>query len=309
MLIGHKTQWQFLRKSVELEKLPHAFLFQGPAKVGKRTFALELAKLLNCQNPDFQKRPCQTCFACCSLEKQNLPDLIFIAPLKKEISIGQIRDLNWNMLLSAHGSSWKVAILDKAHCLGKEAQNCFLKTLEEPKPKRLFILVTEYPARLLPTVLSRVQEIRFSKVPSEKIHNYLKEKGIDEARAKKIVRFSAGRPGQAIDFLESPGKLKFFEGKIKEIKDLSRKDLNYKFQYAKKLSESSSQELNQIFEIWLQHFHLLFLAKAGLDPVPKKNLKALEKTQILINFTNINQKLALENLMLQLRAWDLQLGT
>ncbi len=307
MFIGHQAQWKFLTRSVELEKFPHAFLFQGPAKVGKRTFALELAKLLNCQNSDFKKRPCQQCFVCRGIEKHNLPDLILVNPIKKEISIDQIRDLSWRMSLSSYILSWKVAILDQAHFLGKAAQNCFLKTLEEPKPKTCFILITEYPSKFLPTVRSRTREVKFFQVPSSEIEHYLRKKGVEKERIQEIIRFSVGRPGQAIDFFKDPLELKSYKSKIEKIEEVLRQDFSYKFQYAKELSEKSYQELNQIFEIWLQRFRHLLASKAvkgGSDLLQlfwlKKNLEALEKTRILINFTNVNKKLALENLMLQL---------
>lgn len=308
MIIGHQTQWQFLKKSVQLGKISHAFLFYGPQKLGKKTLAFELAKLLNCQNPDFKKRPCQRCSVCRDIEKRILPDLIFISPTKKEIPIEQIRELNWRMALKPYSAPWKLVILDEAHCLGKSAQNCFLKTLEEPKGKSIFILITEYPARLLPTILSRIQKMRFSPVPFLEIENYLKEKKVAAETCQKIMRYCEGRPGMALDFLAEPSKLEKYEEKIKEIKKLCQADLNFRFQYAKDLSEKPLRELNQTFQIWLQHFHQLFLSKAGADQGPtlmsplrlKKILETIEKIQILINFTNTNTRLALENLMLQL---------
>lgn len=303
-IIGHQKQWQFLKKAADLGRLPHALLFVGPSQVGKRTLALALAQYLNCQSQKDSEKPCRTCSACQAIARQTSPDLIFISPSKKEISIEQIRELSWKMSLRPYESPWKVAILDEIHTLGKEAQNSFLKTLEEPKQNSLFILITPLPARLLPTILSRVQKIRFFRVSSLEIAEYLKKKGVQKEKAKRMIGLCAGRPGLVVDFLKDPSKLKAYEEKIQEMEKILGEALNLRFQYAENLSEKSLSELNLSFEIWLNHFHHLLLERIGEDFSQtwqiKRALEALEKTQILINFTNVNRKLALENLFLQL---------
>ena len=308
MIIGHKTQWRFLKRAVQLGKLPHALLFYGPSKVGKKTLALEFAKFLNCQAKDFSQRPCQNCPICQAIERRCFPDLILISPQEKEISIDEIRDLSWKMSLKPYSAPWKIAILDSAHSLGKAAQNCFLKTLEEPKEKGIFILVTEYPARLLPTILSRTQKIRFSQVAFLEIEDYLKRKEVGFEKIQRILQFSQGRPGIALECLASEAKLTGLEREIKELESFLQRDLNFRFEYAKKLSEKSLQELNQTFEVWLSYFNQILLASVKEATTSSQNfaqtsklkkiLQAIEKTQILLNFTNINKKLALENLML-----------
>lgn len=307
MIIGHQVQWQYLKKAFRLNRLSHALLFSGQSKLGKRTLALELAKLLNCQSTDFQKRPCQKCSACLDIEAKKAPDLILISPEKKEISISAIRELKWKTSLKPYQSAWKVAILDDAHTLTKEAQQAFLKTLEEPKEKNIFILITEYPDWLLATIRSRLQLIQFKRVPNVEILKYLKKRKINEELIQKILSFSAGRPGQVIEFLKSPQKLEVFEERIKEIEEILKWDLNKRFQYAKEISELSLNEINQLFEIWIYYFHQLFLNNFKQSKILtnkilllKHQLEIFEKTQTLINFTNVNIRLALETLFLTL---------
>lgn len=313
-MIGHKSQWQFLRNSAKLGKLPHAFLFLGPSKLGKKTLALELAKFLNCQDKKDEKKPCHRCYACGAIEKLQYPDVIFIRSEGKEISIDQVRHLNWQMSLKPYSAKIKLAILDDAHNLNQEAQNCLLKTFEEPRADSILILITEYPARLLATIHSRAQKIRFFPVALEEIRSYLLSAKTSVQKAEEIAVFVDGRPGAAVELLQNEEVLNFYRQRVKEVEGLFSQNLGSRFQYAKSLSEKNLLEINQTFQIWLRFFHGIFLGlarKSGplqisekLKNLPlahiQKIIQQIETTQTLINFTNVNTKLALENFLLQL---------
>ena len=190
MLIGHQKQWQFLRRSKELNKLSHAYLFFGQEKLGKKTLALEFVKLLNCQNPHSTGQACGLCRPCKEIDRRESPDLLVIEPLEKEIKISQIRDLERFLSFKPYLSSFKTAIIDKAHCLNQEAQSAFLKTLEEPRGETILILVSHLPQVLFPTILSRVQKIRFSPVALVEINDYLKRMKTPEENIKELVSLS-----------------------------------------------------------------------------------------------------------------------
>ena len=166
LIIGHQKQWQYLKKLAETDKLPHALLFYGQEKLGKKTFALEFVKWLLKDD----------------IEKRQHPDFIFIEPEEKEIKISQIRELIWRLSLKPSLAPLKAAIINQAHCMNQEAQSCFLKTLEEPKGKTVLILVSEYPEALFPTILSRLQKIRFYPPKLAEMDDYLKEKGLEKKR-------------------------------------------------------------------------------------------------------------------------------
>lgn len=138
---------QFLRKAVELGRIPHALLFYGQGQEEKMAAAFEFVKLVN--GPQ-------------ALEGVR-PDLVIIEPLEeeKEIKIAQVRELQAKLSLKSYSAPFKLAIINQAHCLNQEAQSAFLKLLEEPKGKTVFILITEYPEMLLPTILSRLERLRF----------------------------------------------------------------------------------------------------------------------------------------------------
>ncbi|MBZ1345313.1 MAG: hypothetical protein KY055_01565 [Candidatus Nealsonbacteria bacterium] len=290
MLIGHQKQWQFLIKSAELEKLSHLYLFWGEEKLGKKTFAFEFIKWL------FKEQ---------KISPEKHPDLIFIEPedVGKEIKINQIRNLIWRLSLKTSLADYKVGIVDDAHLMNFQAQNCFLKTLEEPKGKALLILITAYPEKLLPTILSRVQKIRFFPLKRKEIEDYLAAQKLKER--EEILIFSSGKPGLMMEFLFQPEKLKKTKKFILEIMKIINSDLNFRFQYAKKISQEFSNP-EEILNIWQRYFRQILLKSAmenkfsTLTYLKLKNmLEAIQNTRSLISDTNVNLKLALENLMLK----------
>jgi len=269
-VIDHQKQWQFLKKTAELGKTPHALLFYGQRAIGKRSMALEFIKLLNCQSETFRDRPCQICRSCQDIEKNVHPDFFIVEPQEsREIQISQIRDLYSNLSLKSYSAPFKAAIIDKAHHLNREAQSAFLKMLEEPKGKTVFILLTEYPEMLLPTILSRVERIRFYSAPAKIKRN---------ERQKRVIA---------------------------DISILGKKDLISRFQYAKELAEEP-QDLKETLDVWLSYFRETLLAAVNNKPKShsiaklSKILKTIQTTNFLISTTNVNPRLALEILMLEL---------
>lgn len=137
---------QFLKKAAELGRIPHALLFYGQNGDEKMSTALEFVKLVNGSDALDGVRP----------------DLVVMEPQEdKEIKIAQIRELHSRFALKSYSAPFKVAIINQAHYLNQEAQSAFLKLLEEPKGRTIFILITDYPEMLLSTILSRVERLRF----------------------------------------------------------------------------------------------------------------------------------------------------
>lgn len=269
-MLSHQKQWQFLKKTAELGKIPHALLFYGQISIGKKALALELIKLLNCQNENPKNRPCQSCRSCQDISKNTHPDLFLVEPKEnKEIQISQIRDLHNSLSLKSYSAPYKAAIINKAHYLNVEAQSAFLKMLEEPKGKTVFILITEYPEMLLPTILSRVERLRFYSSPAGTRQT---------AEQKKLIN---------------------------EILKVSKQDLASRFQYAKKMAEEP-QDLKEVLDIWLAYFRESLLSaikgKAENYSVVKlrKIIKTIQTIGFLLSTTNVNARLALEILMLEL---------
>lgn len=311
MIIGHQTQWQFLRKSAKLNRLSHAYLFLGQSHLGKMVVAKEFIKLLNCSHK--KNSPCHNCWSCKAFQKEIHPDLISIKPEGKEIKISQIRRLQRFLSFKPHSSLFKAVILEEGDKMNPEAQSCLLKTLEEPPNSSLLFLITEHPRILLPTILSRVQTIKFFPVPKSEIEEYLKIHRTSLSEIELISSFSFGRPGLALEFSKNPEKLKKAHQTIEEIAKISQLGLPSRFQYVKTLT-LKEQDLKETLDSWLRYFRDVLRLKIGLpselrilpSSIPnfstlriKRIINSIEKINFLIASTNINQKLALEILMLQ----------
>ena len=282
MIIGHQKQQNFLKKIVSSGKIPHALLFTGPEELGKKTIALQMIS---------------------SIFKDNLlnhPDFSFIEPKTNQIQIAQIRELNWKLSLKPIRAPLLGVVIDKAHSMTLEAQNCFLKTLEEPKAKSLLILITEHPNYLLPTIISRCENLKFYPVRNEEIRIFLEQGKLSKENIKEIIDFSLGRPGKAVNFLKDSEKLKNRKKKIEELEKISNSPFSLRFKYVKELSKK--EDLGETLNIWLSYFRKnLIFAKNSQNLLKIKNiLDSIQETIFLISTTNVNSRLALEILVMKL---------
>jgi len=287
-VIGHEKQKVILLKLAEQENIPHALLFSGPEKVGKKMMAMEFAKMLFSKASD--------------IGLNENPDFFMLSSFGKEIKIEEIRQLQEKLSLKPYCHSFKVGIIDDAHLMKKEAQNAFLKTLEEPRGNPILILITPYPYMLLGTIRSRVQELKFSLVSRENIEKHLVKMGASSAKAKEISLISSGQIGKAVDFFNNPEKVELFNQAVKDIGFLSRADYHQRFNYAKKMCEL--ENIDETMDIWERFFRrkMILEAMKEKESLGKTTeiIKNIERSRFLINSTNANKKLVLENLFLKI---------
>ncbi len=310
MIAGHKAQWNFLCQTSKIDKLPHAYLFYGQEKLGKKTVALEFAKFLNCKLKDGQKGPCQNCHNCQSIQNKIFPDLIFIEPEESgQISISQIRNLIQKMSFKAYSSSVKIAIIDKCETMTSESQNCFLKLLEEPKGNSLLMLISAHKEQLLPTMISRVQKLGFFPVKDSEIKSYISSEELKGEPLEYVLSLSLGRPGLAIEYSQNPQKVKDQKRFVSDFIRLAKSDLSERFQYAKTLADkdvdNSKYNLREALNIWLYFLRKLFILRIEESKMKslakiKKTIESLQHANFLISKTNINQRLTLELFLMEL---------
>ncbi len=161
---------QLLQRSIERNRLAHAYLFTGGSLDELEGVARTLAKTLNCQNPTRRGENgmpldcCDACDSCRRIEELNHPDISWVRPESKSriITIDQMRDLMQTVNLKATAAEYKVGIIVAADRLNIQAANAFLKTLEEPPPKSTLILLTTESSRLLETIISRCLRLNFA---------------------------------------------------------------------------------------------------------------------------------------------------
>lgn len=187
----------------------HPLLFYGPEGVGKRKTALEVAKALNCEtNPG--KEPCDPCASCHKIDTGNHPDvrvldLAYQATHRNEaiekqqtIRIETVMEERRRLLQSALEGTWKVMILDEAHRLTPDAANVLLKILEEPPTRTAMVLITPFRDRLLATVRSRCQPVRFRPLADEEIEKVLTQAGVPAEDRSRVIDLASGSPGKAL---------------------------------------------------------------------------------------------------------------
>jgi len=199
-IIGQRHQLDILRLALANNRLHHAYLFTGPEGVGKRTTALALAMALHCteKNGDF----CGRCAECARIKGYNHPDVRVIERLadKKEISIQQIRDMEKELRYRSFSGGRKIAIVDPATLLNPASQNALLKTLEEPPPDSLLILIAASAGALLPTLRSRCLRLSFAPLPVPLIARFLTaEKHMKPDEAELLAALSMGSLGAAVE--------------------------------------------------------------------------------------------------------------
>lgn len=201
-LLGQEKARGLLNRSFARHRLAHAYLFQGPAGVGKKTAARALAAGINCTAPA-GLNACGSCPSCRKFLSGNHPDLVQIKPDGAAIKIGQVRELIRLLSYPPHEAAFRVIILEDVHTMKQEAANSLLKTLEEPPADHLMILLVEEAADLLPTIVSRCQVIPFYALPCESVTEALiASHAIDRDTAATLAAVAEGSLGRARLFLE-----------------------------------------------------------------------------------------------------------
>lgn len=290
--IGHNKQRKMLKEMVGKGKIPHNLLFVGPEAIGKKRVAKEFVKLVNCETDNC----CNECVSCRQMNAGNHPDFLLVEG-EKEIKIDQIRDAQKKLSLTGRTKdSFKAVIIDRAHRLNNQAQAALLKTLEEPKGNALIILVTEHPNLLLDTILSRSWKMKFSPVKSDDIMEKLIEKGANKKKAKEIAELSFSKPGLAFKLFENKKFKRKWLQKKKDLETLKQANYGERFNYVKKLAQNR-QKAEETLKIWLS-----LLRKEVLEEKRKSSevLEEIEKILFLTSKTNVNLKLSLERVIINL---------
>lgn len=218
-IIGNTEVKKYLSNSIMQNSVLHSYLFLGTEGIGKLLMAKEFAKEILCLEKD--KEDCN-CKSCLCFDGKNHPDFIIINEEGENIKIEQIRRITEKVIEKPIISSKKVYIINDCEKMTKEAQNCLLKTLEEPPEFAIIILISSNENLILNTIKSRCMSIKFKNIPDDILKEYaLKNLGYDLI-TDNLLKSMEGSIGKAIKLKDN--KEKYL--KIEElVKNISNKDL------------------------------------------------------------------------------------
>lgn len=198
---GHDAARHTFTTAFDRGRFGQAYLFVGPDGIGKRRFAQELAKALLCEHPPTRLTACDHCPACAQVAADTHPDVFTLRtpPDKHELPIDDMRAFCARMAMKPARGGRKVGIVEDADDFNAASANCFLKTLEEPPPGSVLILLAMGTDRQLPTILSRCQVVRFAPLKPDDLRAVLMEQGVeDAAQLNQLVRLGGGSVSQAL---------------------------------------------------------------------------------------------------------------
>jgi DNA polymerase-3 subunit delta' len=215
-LVGNQRVKDILRRMLTAGRVPGALLFVGEDGVGKKQFALELAKALNCRAP-VGVEACDRCSSCVRIrqskfpeyadDKENKekiirsdhPDVALARPYNRILRIGPMREIEQEANFRPFEGNARVFIVEEANRLNEASSNALLKTLEEPPRTSHLILITSRPAQLLPTIRSRCQVVRFAPLAPKEIEAHLIEGGqVSQTDARLLATVARGSIGRAL---------------------------------------------------------------------------------------------------------------
>ena len=285
-LVGGDGVIGALERALVADRLPPAMLLTGPAHVGKGTLALALARALNCQG---EPRPCDECRSCRRIARGQHADVEVIAPggicrvsdhdhsRSHTIGICAVRRMEAAAAMQPYEGCRRVYIVDPADALTDEAENAFLKTLEEPPPAVTFLLVTERPARLHDTVRSRCQEWTLAPLPVANLATWLAtERGVEAETAAVLARLAGGRVGWAITALDEGDPLEVRRTQTEEVGRILASSCADRLTYAQSLAGRGGAEpvnaLNAL-DHWIAWWRdLLRVVTGAAERVTHQNL-------------------------------------
>jgi DNA polymerase-3 subunit delta' len=200
-LIGNERNKSVLQRQLQRGRIAAAMIFAGPDGVGKRRFALTMAKAANCRKvaaDGFAIDSCDECATCRRIDEGTYGDVTTVRPDGQYIKIAQARSVAEEVYYRPREGRQKFFIFDEAERLREEAANALLKTLEEPPPTSTMLLITSRPDSLLPTIRSRAQRLNFTPISTVEMERYLAENYPRPAPDNALLaRITQGRIGQA----------------------------------------------------------------------------------------------------------------
>lgn len=264
-LLGNDRLKQNLTESLAKKHISHFYLISGPEGSGKHMLAKLLAAAILCQGSE---KPCGVCNSCRKVRDGNHPDFITVDdPEKKTVSVDLIRQARADIYVQPNESDYKIYLFPRAQDMGLPGQNALLKVLEEPPKYGVFLLLTENPDKLLPTVRSRCTQLQMQGLSEDTLRRQLR---LDFPQAQEedltaAIGRCGGFLGQARALLKSGGELPpQTEGLVKAF---ARKDTLLLMQTLVPMEKWKRDTLTEILSSWVELMESALACRSGIRAV------------------------------------------
>lgn len=289
-IYGNYKIKETLTKAVKQNTVSHSYLFIGNSGIGKKMIAKEFSKMLLCIQ---EEKYCGKCKSCIEFDSNNNPDFLLIEPDGNSIKIDQIRYLQKKIQEKPIISSKKVYIIDSADKMTKEAQNCLLKTLEEPPSFAILILIGSNESDFLQTIKSRCMILHFQNIENKEIKKYLEiNYGLTNIN-ENILEIFQGSIGKAI-FLKD--KQEEYNNIQKLIDELENKDIIDIIKFAEPLYKGKEEILEM-----LDYINIILLKKAKNNYLYANCIEIVENTKKRLE-QNANYDMSIDNMLFNI--WE-----
>lgn len=289
-IIGNEKIKQELEQTIKLSKMSHSYLFIGTSGIGKKMIAKEFAKMILCQD---KQKYCNHCKSCIEFDSNNNPDFQLIEPDGASLKIEQIRQMQKKIIEAPIISNKKVYIIDDADFMTTEAQNCLLKTLEEPPEFVTIILIGSRDSDFLSTIKSRCTIIKFQNIENESIKQYLAQNYDISDVSENMLDMFAGSIGKAESLKDKQELYNNIIDIIEKIRTLDLIDILKKADILYK----SQDEKNDI----LEGMNVILFKKSKQDIRYLNCIQIVEETKKRIN-TNANYNMCIDNMLFKI--WE-----
>ena len=260
-LLGNDRLKENLTESLSKGHISHCYLISGPLGSGKRTLARLLAAAILCQG---RNKPCMACAPCRKVLDGNHPDYIIVDdPEKKTVPVELIRQARADMFIQPNESEHKIYEFPRAQDMGIPGQNALLKVLEEPPAYGVFLLLTDNPDKLLPTVRSRCTELKMQALPPDILKKQLRE-DFPKASPEDIdgaVNRSGGFLGQARSLLAEGGEVPPQTEQF--VQAFSKRDALLLTQTLVPMEKWKRDPLSEILQQWLEILEGALMSRSG----------------------------------------------
>ena len=289
-ILGNEGLKQELINAVKLNNTSHSYLFIGTEGIGKKLIAKEFAKMLLCLDDN---KYCNKCKSCIEFDTNNNPDYVYIEPDGNNIKIEQIRNLQKSIQEKPIISTRKVFIINDADLMTKEAQNCLLKTLEEPPKFATIILVGSNETAFLPTIKSRCTILYFNKINDQQIKEYLKEHYNIESINPNMLEMFQGSIGKALVLKDKQEIYKTLESIVE---DMKQRDLIDIINDAEILYKSKEE-----IQDMLEYLNIILLRKSKQASLYTNCIKIVENTKKRLK-QNANYDMTIDDMLFKM--WE-----